>query len=581
MEEELLRLRDSEGLTLEELEAVQETLEEKDDELRTKITMVKDEKIKAEHETERRQVQEAMVLVETRIDEIKNREQVNMQEQSGLSAYREEGTQEQSGLSAYREENMQEQSGLSAYHEENIQEQSGLSTYQEDIVKQEEKLDRDFYNDYKHAYDKGDIEAMKKIFSEVSIEAEKGNGDMLCVLADIFALENNSHFYTIKSRRLFNRAMVQGSRKAYSAMLWMLEDGSSAEQDKEKALECLEKAAELGSLDAIMDIADGASGEKTNSIVPRDYGKAMKYYKYYLDRKYGNAEVDSLKYMDGLEYRICLYKYVKYGIKAGEERLKDVNNLRKMLSLLLDYDDNACNATEEIEETRNMLGDALCNEKRYREAVSYWLEAGNAYGIKSILREYDNISEAGDGEALDSILNEKINYTGQEKKKQELKGIILTWKGDRCENDDVEAFKYYCLAAGTRNDEAVKKRDRILKKYKESNFINARAFYEESAEGGNSDAYKYLGDLYAADHNYENAMKYYRRGQAGTMEEICKKQAGIMKERMSQERRYKIAIDCVSVSSMVQGRREEGLNMIKQLAKEGFPEAAEYLKEHS
>lgn len=581
MEELLLRLRDSAELTLEELEDMQETLEEKDDELRTKITMVKDEKIKAELKTERQQVQEAMVLAENRIDEIKNRDQADAQGQSGLSAYREEGAQEQNGLSAYREEGAQEQSGLSAYREEDKQKQSDPSAYQEDTVKREKESNKDFcYNkniadDYRRAYkDHVDgyhikyVEAMKKIFTEVSIEAEKGNGDALNSLAEMYEAE----FNPIIGRRLLNKAIAQGVGDSYYNMARMLRTGNVVEKDDKKAVEYFEKAVELGSLPAIWQKAKKISSVIRGENRTRDQWKeAMEYYKYYLENKYEDAEPDDERYRD------CLYNYVYCGTKAGEEALKDAANLRKVLSLLLEHEGRSSGGAREI------YGNALCNEKRFREAVSLWLEAGDRWSIKLILEQYDNISEAGDGEALDGILNEKANYTGQDYEKREIKGIILTWKGDRCEKDEAEAFKYYCQAAGTGYYEAKEKRDEILKKYQESNFIDTIVFFEESAEGGNADAYKYLGDLYAVDqrgnpHDYKKAMEYYRRGQAGTMREICEEQAEKMKELIGLEKRYEIAIGCVC--SAVQERKEEGLNMIRQLAEKKFPAAVEYLKEH-
>lgn len=577
MEELLVRLRDPEEMTLEELEEMQETLEEQDDGLRTKITMAKDEKLKAELETERRQVQEAIVLAETRMEEIKSREQADPEEQSGLSAYREEGTQEQSGLSAYREEGAQERSGLSAYREEKVQEQkdqeqkdqeqSSLSVNQEDTARQEQKSGKDFFEECEHAYDEGGIAAVQKMFTEVSIEAEKGDAEALYRLSVISSWP--SRLGTIKNRRLLHKAMEQGSSEAYYDMAEMLNNGYGVEQDVEKAIVYLEKAAELGSRHAILETArayrSGEAPEHWMSSFPyRDAHKALKYYKYYLEK----TESGTYEYISGL------LSYVQSGIEAGEEEFKDVDRLKKLLSPLLEFSSYFAGSA------RNLIGDALCRGKRFREAVSYWLEAGNDEGIKRILEQYDNISNAGDGEALDRILNDKINDAGQDKNTREIKRMILKWKGDRCGKDDVEAFRYYCQAASLGERDG---RDSILKKYMDSNFIDASTFFEECAEGGNMDAYKYLGDLYAVDrrgntHDYKKAMEYYLQGAKGPMKDTCEKLAEEMKNLLRQENRYIRAIDCVS--SAVPERKKEGLDMIKQLAEAGFPAAIEYLKEH-
>ncbi|MCM1044213.1 MAG: hypothetical protein NC417_01775 [Candidatus Gastranaerophilales bacterium] len=539
MEELLERLRDSAEMTSEELEEMQETLEEKDDELRTKITMARDEKLKAELETERQQVQEAIVLVETRVEEIKSREM------SGLSAYREEDEREH----AYHEEDVPEH----AYRGEDVPEQRSLSVNPEDWF---------FFDTCSRAEEEGGIEAVKKLFAEASIEAEKGNADALYRLAVISSWRDRTG--TLKKRRLLRKAMAQGAGGTYYDMAILLENGYFVERDVEKALAYLEKAAELGSVKAMWEMAQayasGENPEEWRSELPEDSRKAMEYYQCYMEKAGPGGD----------KYLRCLTGYAACGIVIGEEKFKSVDYLKELLAPLLEAGGSHASLA------RNWIGDVLCEEKRFREAVSYWLEAGDYAGVKRILERYDDISNAGDGEALDRLLNEKINDAGQD---EDIKCMILKWKGDRGK-DDVEAFGYYCQAAGLGSKLG---RDRLLKKYREGNFIDASEFFKESADAGNMDAYKYLGDLYAVDrrgntHDYEKAMEYYRYGAKGTMKDTCEKLADEMKNLLRQENRYNRALECIA--SAVQERKKEGLDMIEQLAEDGYPAAAAYLKEH-
>ncbi len=593
MEELYLKLRNLAELTLEELEGMQETLEEKDDELRTKITMVKDGQKKAALQEESTKVQEAMVLADDRIKEIKNRAKSDRQEESGLSAYREDANGE-SGLSAYREEDAKEESGQSADREETAKQEKEPMKDASDC----KKLAKGFLYQYReHLADKLDWwqrNGMLAEFSVLSEEAEKGNGDALVSLADVLF---NCVGGAVKSRRLLGRAMAQGIPDAYYRMAYLFSSGIGVEKDHGKAFAYLEKADELGSLPAILLKAECYAGreisygyvqqipvldeklsgmlrnnlsEMLRNNLSRDMRKAAQYYKRWLENKYG----DDKPYGDKLYYH-KLYSYVKCGIQAGEEALKDADNLKEILSPLLEHEE----ASAYKYEARTIYGKALCEEDRFREAVGLWLKGGTRRDIENILEHYDAIVKAGDGDALDAKLAEMTNDTSRDKEKLDIKGMILMWQGDHCRNDDAAAFGYYCKAVGAGYGEAVKKRDEIRDKHLRDGIIDFIVFLEESGEGGNADAYKYLGDMYMMDwsstpHDYKKALEYYLMGKAGSMRKECEEQAELMKEWLRCEKKFAMAIDCVH--SAVSARKKEGLNIIRQLAEKKFPPAVEY-----
>ena len=593
MEELFLRLQNGAALTLEELESMQEAFDEKNEELRGKITMVKDEEKKAALQAERTKVQEAMVAVDAKIEEVKKRE-------SGLSAYREEDEKE-SGLSAYREDDEKE-SGLSAYREEEEKEDSGKSAAKEEPAKREEvpaksvnyyQLADQYWSAFKDYRETGNTdkrEIAEKIFAEVSMDAEQGNAKAMVGLAQLLY---NDVAGDVKSRRLLKKAMEKRDCYAYFYMASLLSTGHGVEKkDEEKALKYLNEAADRGALDAVYLQAEAYSGEKRNcrytiplkdledrylykmlyEKLPRDMRKAASLYKRRLEAICGDGKKTGL-------YYYVLLRYVECGIAAGEEELNGADRLKEIITPLLEDE-----GSRYKEQARTIYANALCEEKRFREAVGLWLANGTLEDIRHILEHYDAIVKSGDGEAIDAILAEKMNDTSRDQEKLDIKGMILTWRGDRCVKDDAAAFGYYCKAAAAGWKEAIEKRERIWKgcfgQAASNHFLDAILLFKTSGELGNADAYKYLGDFYLEDwpgcpHDYQKALDAYKRGLSGTMRNECEKQARKLTGWVEMDKMFADAVKLIG--SPTKMHRDDGLSMIKQLAEKNFPPAMEYM----
>lgn len=593
MDELFLKLQSSAALTLEELESMQEAFDEKNEELRGKITMVKDEAKKAALQAERTKVQEAIVAVDAKIEEVKKRE-------SGLSAYREEDEKE-SGLSAYRED--EKESGLSAYREEDAKDEGGKSKAKAEPAKREEtpakKVDYgqlayqywSAFKDYRETGNTDKREIAEKIFAEASMGVEQGNRDAMVALAQILYNDSGGD---VKCRRLLEMAIEKNESYGYLYMAYLLSAGyGGVKKGEGKALAYLDRAADRGALKAVLLKAEAYGGTRPNytpSLIPlnnldnilyrllseklpRDMGKAANFYKRWLEAQYGDDKQTSLYYYN-------LLKYVECGIAAGIEEVQGADRLKEIITPLLEDEGSAYK-----EQARTIYANVLCEEKRFREAVTLWLKGGTLEDIRHILEHYDAIVKSGDGEALDAILAEKMNDTSRDQEKLDIKGMILTWKGERCGEDKAAAFGYYCKAAAAGWKEAIEIRERMWRGYfgqatASNRFLDAILLFKTSGELGNADAYRYLGDFYQEDwpgcpHDYQKALDAYKRGLAGTMRDECEKQARKLAGWVEMDKMFADAIKLIGSTTKM--HRDDGLSIIKQLAEKNFPPAMEYM----
>ena len=589
IEELLLRLDDSSDMTQEEMEDIQDTLNEQDDALRTKITMVKDEERRAMLEAERLQVQDALTRIGERIEEKMRLKQAEADEEGGLTAVSGGRTDGQGGLSAYQGDTTGEQGGLTAApdgqngssddHDNKADDREDPDKHRENEPEQQEQPERkDNWQETKDAYRKAvsdqDIDQMKKLYVQVSEAAEKGDADAVIALGALSTYENWGND-TVRNRRLLHRAMKLGSLDACETLLWQMKKSRVV-----TAASCFQdycdEMIEIGYINAAVELARLHDRRGTDydyecywKFARWEYARAGEYYKCYLDGRGKEMKDDT--------YRECLYRYVWCRRKTGEE-FQEAGSIRTGLSLLLEHDGKY------TQEANILMGDSLCRENQYKEAVSYYLDSRSDTGIARILREYDQIVKEEGGQAIDLVLEGMIQDTGRYTATTDQKRMILVWKGDRSSKDEKAAFKYYCQAADMGDRDANQKRNAIVQKYRDNNYIAAVNFFKSSAEDyDNYDAYKYLGDMYAEDHHgirhdYRQALEYYMRGKYGAMKKECERLEDAMKKKMEQEKNYELAKNMLSTAA--QASRDEAMKMMKQLAKEGFADAVKYLKEH-
>lgn len=497
MEELLLQLDISPELSEKE---IQSTLEKMEVDLSRKISVAPDPAKRKELEKQLDLVADALIVIQDKVREQKKKEQEQKKKELEEQEKRTKAEREARDKEAAEK---RKASGLQVYKEE-------APVFSVDSI----------YDEYEKAVKGKDLETQKRLYAEVSREAEDGNGKAMNLLSLLYALENGEK-HSLKSVRLLREAAELNNAAALSNLSYVYKRGIVAEKDIAKAKEYLVQASELGRVEASRRLAEYYEDGNKEYNIPKDLGKASAYYKRVLDEMDTDASDE--------KYRRILYKYVRcgWGVGDGTENVSG-----KVSGLLQPLIQNEGNYTKE---SNMFLGEVYVREGKYKEAVGYYLKTGSD-GVKRIMEMFPDMPADENRDKLDIMLE---NMTADaEKYTASFRGELLDWYGERYRKgiaqtkDDIKAWKYYQRAIELDSKSAAKHRETLIESYLNDDSFEALAFFQEAAEKGVADAYRYLGDMYATGRgcgrNYEKAIEYYTFAKRGTMAAYCLKKVDEM-----------------------------------------------------
>lgn len=566
--EELLR-QINVSPTLSETE-MQTTLEKMEVDLSRKISVMTDRGKKQELEKQLNLVGDALIMLQDKRKEEKKKEQ-EAQEKREKEARRESEQKErkkrlESGLQAYREETPYRQE---REHKEEP-EPNRISALKNEKSAPDFSVDK-IYTEYEKAVTGKDFETQRRLFAEVSREAEIGNSRAINLLGLLYYLENGGE-HTVKSARLLLEAAEKNSASAFFNLSTMSRKGVVVEQSSAKAKKYLEQSAELGYESAWLRLAEYYENGNSEYDVTKDWKKAGAYYKKLLD----GQEKDSAN----IQFRMFLYKYAKCSYSVDRSITDRGDKMSDLLQPLLQKEGKY------TQESRMLLGEVYVQEEEYIKAVDHYLKAGGD-GVKGIMKMFCDMPADEKRDKLDIMLEnmavEEYKYT------RSLRGEIYNWYGERYRNgmakekNDVKAWKYYLEAIGLGYKEAAKNRDLLVEGYLEGDGFEALAFFKNAADKGVMDANRYLGDIYAAGRgceiDYAKAGECYLYGKRGTMAAYCEKKI----PEMSRFEKCKAVFENVSAAFYTENY-EMAIAKLEQLADVDYYPAAQYfmaeLNEH-
>lgn len=372
-----------------------------------------------------------------------------------------------------------------------------------------------------------DLEAKKRLYREVSIGAENGDGDFIYILGWFCAKEGKRN----KAARLWKMAAEKGNPWAIYRRAWGFHYGMK----------------EYG--------------------YPEDLQKAFEEYGRFLAIK---IPLNLTKNFD----RRGLIGYYETGLEldraAGKQtHLGTTEEIEEKLKPLWEQ---PTGRKETADEGRILMGDILSDRGKIAEAVGYYIDVGWDACVGRILECYEKMTDIQMKQNLENRIIH-ARETGSKKVRDD----IYCWYGKRYEEgvevkrDRAKAFMFYWEAEKTGSHQGSRKRIAMLTEAKENMDLLAEDFLESIGDAGYWDAYKYLGDHYACMvglSNYEKAQEYYLKGQNGKMKEECKKQCERMSRLIEQAIVYNSAVKLLNTD-----RYEYAFQELLKLAQKDYPEA--------